>query len=68
MGKEASFMPDLTARMNNHKFYFEIVDYPKKNKDLIVTKWMLLSTLAKQRTGELFLMVPHGKLNLQTAL
>ena len=63
MGEEESFKPDLTARRNDSKYFFEIVDYPQSDKDLVVTKWMLLSTLAKQRTGELFLMVPHGKLN-----
>ena len=63
MGEDEGYKPDLTARRDASKYYFEIVDYSQKDKDAVVTKWMLLSALAKQRTGELFLMVPHGKLN-----
>ncbi len=58
-----SFTPDITARKNGDKHFFEIVDYPQKEQDLIVTKWMLLSTLARRMDGSLVLVVPHGKMS-----
>ncbi|MDO1445827.1 hypothetical protein Q0590_06170 [Rhodocytophaga aerolata] len=62
-GADESFTPDLTARRDGSKHYFEVVDYPKKDKNLIVSKWMILSTLAKQLNGKLHLMVPHGQMS-----
>jgi hypothetical protein len=58
-----SFTPDLTASINGSKHYFEIVDYPQKDQELIVSKWMLLSTLASHRDGHFSLIVPFGKMN-----
>ncbi len=60
---DESFTPDLTARMDGVKHYFEVVNYPKKDKNLIISKWLLLSTLAKQLNGKLHLMVPHGQMS-----
>jgi hypothetical protein len=62
-GAGESFTPDLTARRDGVKHYFEVVDYPKKDKNLIVSKWLILSTLAKQLNGKLHLMVPHGQMS-----
>lgn len=62
-GANESFTPDLTARRDGIKHYFEVVNYPKKDKSLIVSKWMILSTLAKQLNGKLHLMVPHGQMS-----
>lgn len=62
-GSEQSFTPDLTARKNGNKHYFEIVSYPQKDQELVVSKWMVLSTLAQQLDGKFFLVVPHGKMS-----
>lgn len=62
-GKDKNeFTPDLTAKQQDGKFYFEIVRKAKRDKRKLVDKWTLLSTLAQQRNGNLFLLVPHGKL------
>jgi hypothetical protein len=62
-GADEAFTPDLTARKNGGKHYFEVVNYAKKDKDLVVSKWMILSTLAKHLKGHLYLMVPHGQMS-----
>jgi hypothetical protein len=63
MGADEAFTPDLTARRNGAKHYFEVVNYSKNDKDLVISKWMILSTLAKQLRGKLHLMVPHGQMS-----
>jgi hypothetical protein len=62
-GSEKTFVPDLTARQDESKCYFEIVRKDENDKKEQVKKWSLLSTLAKFRNGSFFLLVPHGKLN-----
>lgn len=61
-GSERSFTPDLTARIGGGKHYFELVNYEEEDKNRIISKWMLLSTLAEHRNGKFFLLVPHGKM------
>lgn len=62
-GTDETFTPDLTARRDGVKHYFEVVNYPKKDKNLIISKWMILSALAKQLHGKLHLVVPHGQMS-----
>jgi hypothetical protein len=62
-GAGESFTPDLTARKDGGKHYFEVVNYHKNDKNLVVSKWMILATLAKQLSGKLHLMVPHGQMS-----
>jgi hypothetical protein len=38
------------------------VNYAKKDKNLVISKWMIVSTLDKQLKGQLHLMVPHGQI------
>lgn len=55
-------VPDISAKKNGRKSYFEIALKPKKNglRQRIVSKWKLLQTLAKMRSGKLFLIAPRG--------
>lgn len=62
-GSPDAYVPDLTARKNNGKCYFEIVNTTEENKRRTVGKWQLLSTLAKSQNGKFFVLVPHGKLS-----
>jgi uncharacterized protein (UPF0297 family) len=62
-GADEAFTPDVTARRYGAKHYFEIVNYARKNKDLVISKWMVLSTLAKHLRGQLHLMVPLGQMS-----
>lgn len=63
-----SFTPDVSARKNGNKHFFEIVDYPRKDQSLVVSKWMALSTLAQRLAGALVLVVPHGKMSFTNRL
>jgi len=65
---DQSFTPDLTARKEGVKHYFEVVNYAKKDKNLVISKWMILSSLAKQLNGKLHLMVPHGQMSYTNRL
>lgn len=54
-----SYIPDITGLKNGTKSYFEIaVKNPKKKAT--VSKWKLLSQLAKLRNGKFYLLVPRG--------
>jgi hypothetical protein len=63
MGSDESFTPDVTARKAGAKHYFEVVNYTEKDKNLVISKWIILSTLAKQLSGQFHLMVPHGQMS-----
>lgn len=63
---EKEYTPDLTARSNSGKCYFEIVTKEKKGDDKVIGKWKLLSTLAKMKNGTFFLLVPRGMMRFCT--
>ena len=67
-GTEKSFIPDITARTNQGKSYFEIVPKSTTNIKALIDKWTLLSSLAHHRNGTFFLLVPHGKLSFTNKL
>lgn len=54
--------PDITAVSYGSKSYFEIATKKDKRKDVqkLVSKWKLLSTLAKHKGGQLYLFAPRG--------
>ena len=56
---EKPFTPDITGRKLDGKFYIEIAT-KTENVQRNVSKWKLLSTLAKMKGGKLFLLVPKG--------
>jgi hypothetical protein len=61
-GSDHEIVPDFTAKENDGKYYFEIVRKAKRDKQAVVHKWTLLSTMANLRNGKFILLVPHGKL------
>ncbi|SDK77112.1 hypothetical protein SAMN05421823_103519 [Catalinimonas alkaloidigena] len=65
---EESFVPDITARRNGGKCYFDIVTESKSDKLKTAGKWRLFSTLAEHRNGEFYLLVPYGKLSFTNRL
>ncbi|MDF7821439.1 hypothetical protein P1X15_27710 [Runella sp. MFBS21] len=56
------FIPDVTAKLLYEKSYFEVV-LKTDNPDRVVSKLRLLSMLASQKGGRLFMMAPSGHLN-----
>lgn len=62
-GSTDAYMPDLTARKNNGKCYFEIVNTTEVNRTRTIGKWQLLSTLAESQNGKFFVLVPYGKMS-----
>ncbi len=62
-GTDEGYVPDITARKNGGKFYFDVVTANKDEHLHTVGKWRLLSTLAEHRNGKLMLFVPYGKMN-----
>ena len=61
------FVPDVVARKNGNKGYFEI---SKKEKDIneLINKWSALSTLADIRNGIFRIYVPHGHMKFTREL
>jgi hypothetical protein len=62
-GTDEGYIPDLTARKNGGKHYFEIVLEDKNEQQEMIGKWRLFSTLAEHRNGKFTLLVPHGKMS-----
>ena len=56
---DKEFVPDMTALKTGGKSYIEIA-IKSDNVRRVVTKWKLLSTIAKMKGGTLFLLAPHG--------
>lgn len=54
-----SFTPDITAFVNERKFYFEIAN-KMETEQKISSKWQLLSRLAEIKAGKLIIMAPRG--------
>ncbi len=61
-GQEDLVIPDLTASTKDSKYYFEIAVKPTKRQKVqqLVSKWKLLSLLANNKGGKLYLMAPYG--------
>ena len=57
--KDKTYTPDVTGILRGRKSYFEIA-LKTDNKQRRITKWKLLSTLAKLKGGKLFLLAPRG--------
>lgn len=58
---ESELIPDLTARRNGSKYYFEIAQKTDK-KDELVSKWKLLATMAHIKNSQFKVFVPHGSM------
>jgi hypothetical protein len=67
-GEDSGYVPDLTARKDGGKYYFEIVTENKDENTELAGKWRLFSTLAEHRNGELILLVPRGKMKFTNKL
>ncbi len=61
------FIPDVTAKLLSEKSYFEVV-LKTDNIDRVISKLRLLSMVAGQKGGRLFLMAPSGHLNFAKEL
>jgi hypothetical protein len=57
--EDVSYTPDISAKNNRGKFYFEIA---QKTEDVthLVSKWKLLSTVAQMKNGGLNILIPYG--------
>ena len=53
------FTPDVTGKRHDNKYYIEIAT-KTENVYQKVSKWKLLSTLARRKGGKLFLIAPKG--------
>lgn len=60
--EDSGYVPDLTARKDGGKHYFEIVTETKDQNVELAGKWRLFSTLAEHRNGEFTILVPRGKM------
>lgn len=56
---ERSYIPDVTGSILGNKYYVEIAT-KTDNEQTSLSKWKLLSTLAKIQGGKLFLLAPKG--------
>lgn len=56
---EEAFIPDVTGILNGRKSYFEVAMKTDKIRQ-VVTKWKLLSNVARFKRGKLVLIVPRG--------
>ncbi len=53
------FIPDITGMKSGRQSYFEVVVKSDSVREMI-TKWKLLSSLARMRNGDLFLISSKG--------
>lgn len=58
-GEEQAFIPDVTGLKVGNKSYIELATKSDNTKRK-VSKWKLLSTLAMQKGGKLYLLTPRG--------
>ena len=65
--KKIDFIPDVVARKNGTKGYFEISKKEKDTNDLI-NKWSALATLAEMKNGLFRIYVPHGHMKFTRQL
>ncbi len=57
--EDISYVPDITAVKRGGKSYFEIAVKSSRIQE-IISKWRLLSELARLRHGKFYLLVPRG--------
>ncbi len=57
--EDKPYIPDITGRKSGAKCYIEIANKEEDQKRSI-SKWKLLSTLAKLKGGKFFLLAPRG--------
>ena len=60
VGEEKEFTPDVTGSKFDRKFYIEIAT-KSENGQRAISKWKLLSEIAKMKGGKLYLMTPRGQ-------
>ncbi len=65
--KKVDYIPDVVARKNGTKGYFEISKKEKDPNDLI-NKWSALSALANIKNGVFQIYVPHGHMKFTREL
>ncbi len=65
--RKLDFIPDVVARKNDTKGYFEISQKEKDTNNLI-NKWAALSTLADMKNGVFRIYVPHGHMKFTRQL
>jgi hypothetical protein len=65
--KKIDFIPDVVARKNGTKGYFEI-SKKEKDTDNLINKWSVLSTLAEMKNGVFRIYVPHGHMKFTRQL
>jgi hypothetical protein len=58
--KDVTFTPDITAKSRDKKHYFEVAQR-SDDPTFIVSKWKLLSMLAKMQNGSFTILVPYGQ-------
>ena len=56
---DVTFIPDITAMNDGRKHYFEI-SQKGDPRDLLLSKWKLLETMAKVRNGAFKVFAPKG--------
>lgn len=64
---EEAFIPDITGVKAGRKSYFELAMKTDTVQEA-VTKWTLLSSLARLHNGKLYLIVPKGHLTFTQKL
>lgn len=57
--EDKPFTPDITGYKSENKHYIEIAT-KSENASRTVSKWNLLSTLARMKGGTLYLLAPKG--------
>ncbi len=58
--KDVTFTPDITAKSRDKKHYFEVAQRTD-DSSFIVSKWKLLSMLAKMQNGTFTILIPYGQ-------
>lgn len=57
--EDTQIIPDITGRLNGSKSFIEIVT-KDENKEDMITKWKLLSSVATARGGKVYLLAARG--------
>lgn len=55
-----AIMPDITAFLRSKKRYIEVANRNTENLNRMVTKWKLLSKIARHNGSKFFILAPHG--------
>ena len=62
VNQEVKLTPDFSARRGEKKYYFELVVKNENDEDreMLVSKWKALESIARMKGGKLQLFVPRG--------